>query len=73
MPRFITVDEAGKGGIEMKPGSVDIGRYYLIVRLEEAGMVSEYMIMIEVVKQQKVANGSNNAEIPPNHDNNKTS
>ena len=72
MPKFITVDDAGKGGIKMKPGWVDIGSYYLIVRLEEAGMASEYMMMIEVVKQQSVANGSSNADVPPNHDNNKT-
>ena len=73
MPRFITVEDAGKGGLEMKPGWVDIGRYYLIVRLEDAGMVSEYMMMIEVVKQQKVANGSTNTENPPNNGDNKTS
>lgn len=72
MPRFISVDDTGKGGLKMKPRWVDIGRHYLIVRLEEGGMVSEYMMMIEVVKQQKVANGSTNAEIPPNHDDNKT-
>ena len=73
MPKFITVDDAGKGGLEMKPGWVDIGRHYLIVRLEEAGMASEYMLMIEVVKQKSVSNESSNAEIPPNHDDNKTS
>jgi hypothetical protein len=46
MPRFITVDDAGTGGLKMNPGWVDIGRHYLIVRLEEGGMASEYMIMI---------------------------
>jgi len=40
MRKFITVDDAGKGGLKMKPGWVDIGRHYLIVRLEEAGIYS---------------------------------
>jgi hypothetical protein len=73
MRKFITVDDAGKGRLKMKPGWVDIGRHYLIVRLEEAGIYSEYMMMIEVVKPKKVANGSTYAEIPPNNDGNKTS
>ena len=68
MPKFITVEDGGKGGLKMKPGWVDIGRYYLIVRLEEAGMSSEYMMMIEVVKQKSIANAATNAEAPPNHD-----
>ena len=70
MPKFITVEDEGKGGLKMKPGWVDIGRYYLIVRLEEAGMSSEYMMMIEVVKQKSIANAATNAEAAPNHDKN---
>jgi hypothetical protein len=61
IPRFISVEDAGKGGLRMKPGWVDIGKYYLIVRLEEGGIASEYMMTIEVVKQQSKANGSSTA------------
>ena len=73
IPRFITVDDAGKAGLTLKPGWADIGRHYLIVRLEEAGMASEYMMMFEVVKQQLIVDGSTNAEARPNLNDNNTS
>ena len=61
VPRFITIDDAGKSGLRMKPGWIDIGKYYLIVRLEESGSASEYMMTIEVIKQQIKANVSTTA------------
>ncbi len=57
----------------MKPGWADIGRYYLIVRLEEGELASEYMITIAVINQKAKTNGSTNADVSPNHNDNKTS